>query len=434
MTNSTDLLARRDAVMPRGIPKITPLAVSSAQGATLTTLEGRKVLDFATGIGVALVGHSHPDVVAAVCRQAEALQHTCIHVATYEPYVALCERLVELFPHGEATKAMLLNSGAEAVENAIKIARQATGRPGVLCYTESFHGRTLLTMSLTSKVGYKMGCGPFAPEVYRLPYPNHYLYGEGLSESDFVERELWRLRRALSTTVPASNLAAILLEVVQGEGGFVPCPLDYLRGLRSLCDEHGILLIVDEVQTGFGRTGRWAAYEHAGITPDLSTWAKALGGGLPVSAVVGRAQVMDGAAPGTLGGTYGGNPVACAAACAAIDVMKREDVCVRAQRIGAVVESRFAELHRELAHVGDVRGLGAMRAIEFSYDRDPRQPAAPIAAKVTRASLEQGLLLLTTGIDGNVVRLLPPLLLDAEELQRGMDILCEQARVAVAQA
>ena len=243
----------------------------------LVDLEGRELIDFASGIGVMNVGHCQPAVVEAIRQQATKLLHTCIHVATYEPYVALCEKLAELLPHGDRTKVMLVNSGAEAVENAVKIARQATNRPAIICYTEGFHGRTLMAMSLTSKYGYKIGCGPYAPEVYRLPFPNRYRYGDGLSEAVFVERELCRFRDSLINTVAAEQVAAVLLEPVQGEGGFVPVPPAYLRGLRELCDELGMMLILDEVQSGFCRTGRWAAYEHFGVVPDISTWAKVHG-------------------------------------------------------------------------------------------------------------------------------------------------------------
>jgi len=427
MSESQSLIDRRNAVVPRGVGQFRVLAVDSGSGPALRTPDGRELLDFATGIGVLAAGHGRPEVVSAIREQAGRLLHACIHVATYEPYVALCERLAALFPHGDGgTRVMLTNSGAEAVENAIKIARQATGRPGVLCFTEGFHGRTLLCMTLTSKVGYKKGCGPFAPEVHRLPFPNRYLYGDGLDEKAFVERELARLRQALVNTVPPEHLAAVILEPVQGEGGFVPCPPAYLRGLRAICDEHGILLVCDEVQSGFGRTGKWAAYQHAGIVPDLSTWAKAMGGGMPIGAVIGKASAMDAALPGTLGGTYGGNPVACAAALATIDVLEREDAPGRAAAIGNRLRERFLALRARCPAVGDVRGLGAMIALEMVEGGDPRRPATDLVKRILASTLERGLLVIPCGHHGNILRLLVPLTISDADLDRGVAILEEE--------
>ena len=398
------------------------IAMASGRGATLVDADGQEWLDLAAGIGVMAAGHSHPDVVRAVQAQAARLQHTCVHVATYEPYVALCEKLASLVPHGTSTRAMLVNTGAEAVENAVKIARQATRRPAILCYDGAFHGRTLLGMSLTSKSGYKKDCGPFAPEIYRLRFPDAYRFAGRASVDDFVDRELDDLRdRFVRGPVPADHVAAIVVEVVQGEGGFVPAPLRYLRGLRAICDEHGILLICDEVQTGFGRTGRWGAYEHAGIVPDISAWAKAMGGGLPIAAVAGKAHVMDAAEPGTLGGTYGGNPVACAGALATIGVIERERLLERADAIGLRIRARFDALAAACPLVGDVRGLGAMLAFELSDGRDPARPASKEAAAVVARCREDRVLVLTAGPHGNVIRMLPPLVITDDELDRGLD-------------
>lgn len=423
MTRTEELLTRRAAVVPAAVPRVTAASIVSGRGAIVVDADGRELIDFATGIGVMAVGHSQGPVLRAIREQAEKLQHTCIHVATYEPYVALCEKLATLFPHGDQTKVFLTNSGAEAVENAVKIARQATKRAGILTFTESFHGRTLLCLSLTSKVGYKSGCGPFAPEIYRLPFPNYYRHGDGLTLSAFVERELARLRQAFVNVVAPGNLAAVLIEVVQGEGGFVPAPFEYLRGLRRICDEHGVLLIIDEIQTGFCRTGRWAAYEHAGIRPDLSTWAKAMGGGLPIAAVVGRAEVLDACAPGTLGGTYGGNPVACAASLATIQVMEDEGLCERAVRIGNVLRDRFLDLQARCPLIGDVRGLGAMTAIELVLDGDPNKPATDVVKQLVDACEKRGLLIVPSGSYGNIVRILCPLVIPDEQLERGLDVL-----------
>jgi 4-aminobutyrate aminotransferase/(S)-3-amino-2-methylpropionate transaminase len=426
MNQNDELLARRSAVVSRGVPRATTITASSARGAVITDADGREVLDFAAGIGVMNAGHGRESVVRAIQEQAEKLQHVCFHIATYEPYVALCERLVSLLPHGESTKALLLNSGAEAVENAVKIARQATGRSSVICFSDAFHGRTLLGMTLTSKVGYKAGCGPFAPEIYRLPYPYHYRYGDGLDMESFVRRELGRVRDALHSVVSADQVAAILIEPVAGEGGFVPAPVAYLKGLRAICDEHGIMLIFDEVQSGFGRTGAWGAYQRLGVTPDLSTWAKAMGGGLPISAVVGRAEVMDAVQPGTLGGTYGGNPIACASALATIDVIEQENLIERAQRMGDVIRKRMTALTDRTAVIGDVRGLGAMVAMELVEDGDPARPASALTADIVKGCIERGLLLITAGTYGNVLRILAPLSIPDDELDRGLSILEEE--------
>ncbi len=422
MTENEKLLARREAVVPRGVPRVTTATAAQGRGAVIIDADGNEILDFAGGIGVMNAGHCQDEVVGAISRQAGQLLHTCFHVATYEPYVALAEKLAELLPHGDHTKVLLINSGAEAVENAVKIARQATGRPAVICFSEAFHGRTLMGMTLTSKVGYKKGCGPFAPEIYRVPFPNHGLRGDGLDMEDFVERELDRLQDAFNTLVSARDVAAIIVEPVQGEGGFVPAPPGYLRGLREICDREGIVLIFDEVQTGFCRTGRWAAYEHFGVIPDLSTWAKSMGGGLPIGAVVGRAEVMDGAEPGTIGGTYGGNPVACASALATIRIMEDLDLNARATQIGQEIRRRFEALASRCAAVGEVRGLGAMMAMEL-VEEDSRQPAGPLAGQVARDCLEEGVLVITAGPAGNVIRILSPLVITDEELDRGLSVI-----------
>lgn len=432
MTTQNDLIARRQAVTPLGLPMVTAATVASGDGALLVDHSGRELIDFAGGIGVVNAGHCQPTVIEAIRDQAATLMHTCIHVATYEPYIALCEKLAALLPHGDQTKVLLVNSGAEAVENAIKIARQATNRPAIICYTEAFHGRTLMAMSLTSKYGYKVGCGPYAPEVYRLPFPNHFRHGDGLSVAVFVERELSRFRESLTNSVAPEQVAAVILEVIQGEGGFNPIPPQYLRGLRSICDEHGMLLILDEVQSGFCRTGRWAAYEHYGVMPDISTWAKAMGGGLPIAAVIGKAEVMDGARRGTIGGTYGGNPVACAASLATIRLMEELRLNERAEAIGRRVTDQFEALRRRFpAWIGDVRGLGAMVAMELVADGDPRRPATEFTSDVLRSCVASGLLIIGAGIYGNVIRFLAPLVITDEQLERGLSILADEFAKAV---
>ncbi len=432
MGTNQELIARRNIVVPRGIPLTENVAVKSASGAILIDEAGLELIDFAGGIGVMNVGHGNRAVVDAIRRQAEQLLHAGFHISTYEPYVALCEKLVELLPHGGPTKAMLVNSGAEAVENAIKIARQATNRPAVICFSESFHGRTMMAMSLTSKGYYKRGCGPFAPEVYRLPFPNFYRNGNGLSELAFVERELARFRDALVSLVYADQVAAVILEAIQGEGGFVPVPVAYLQGLRELCTAHGILLILDEVQSGFGRTGRWAAYEHYAVVPDISTWAKSMGGGLPIAAVIGRADVMDGALPGTIGGTYGGNPVACAASLAAIEEIERLQLCQRANELGKKVLASFQLMQSQFPlRIGDVRGVGAMIAMEFVERGDQAPPASQVVAEVLQRCLENGLLILSAGAYANVIRFLAPLVITDEQLDQGLDILAAAVKQTI---
>jgi 4-aminobutyrate aminotransferase/(S)-3-amino-2-methylpropionate transaminase len=430
MGKGEDLIRRREAVVCPGVGRQSAMTALRARGAVITDVDGREFIDFAGGIGVMNIGHSDPVVVAAIQAQAAELQHACIHVATYEGYVALCEKLVELFPHddhGRGTKAMLVNTGAEAVENSIKMARQATGRGGVICFTGAFHGRTLLCSTMTSKVGYKTGCGPFAPEIYRLPYPSPHA-GERITPDELARRELTRLRDAFQNTVAAAAVAAIIIEPVQGEGGFHVLPTAYARGLREICDEFGIVLIFDEVQTGFARTGRWAAYEHFGVLPDLSPWAKSMGGGMPIACVIGKASVMDKVAPGTVGGTYGGNPVACAAALATIARMEELNLNQRAEHIGRVVRSRFEALAARVPSVTSVRGLGAMMAVELHDGGDPQRPATETVKQIIAACRENGLLVIPAGVHGNVIRVLSPLVITDEQLARGLDILEESVQ------
>ncbi len=433
MSKNQDLIQRRNDVVASGVGRLSSLTVAQSSGATLKDAEGREYIDFAGGIGVLNVGHGDPVVIEAIQKQAEIMLHTSIHVGTYELYLELCEKLVELVPHGERTKAMLVNTGAEAVENAIKIARQATGRAGVICFTGAFHGRTLMAATLTSKVSYKVGCGPYAPEVYRLPYPVVRAC-DPLTEDEVAARELQRLREALCDTTSPSNVAAIIIELVQGEGGFYVAPKAYVQGLREICDEHGILLIIDEVQSGFCRTGRWAASEHYGVTPDLSTWAKSLGGGLPISAVVGRAEVMDATTPGTLGGTYGGNPVACAAALATIRQMDALQLNDRAMKSGQRIRERLDALAAQYTQICDVRGLGAMLAIEFAKSNDRSQPDGEIVAAIITTCLERGLVIIPAGVSGNVIRFLAPLVISDKMLDQGLAILEEAIALHALQA
>ncbi|MCU0396790.1 MAG: aminotransferase class III-fold pyridoxal phosphate-dependent enzyme [Cyclobacteriaceae bacterium] len=423
MKKSEKLIARRNAIVPEGMGMFSPVTAVSAKGAMLIDADGKEFIDFAGGIGVLNAGHCPKPVVDAIIQQSRKLIHTCFPVAVYEPYVALCEQLALLFPHGKSTKVMLTNSGVEAVENAVKIARQATGRQGIICFTGAFHGRTLMGMTLTSKTGYKIGCGPFAPEVYRLPFPDYYKRNDGLSREEFIKRELADFEHFLNHSVDASQVAAVILELVQGEGGFNVAPKEYVQNLARICKSKGILLIIDEVQTGFGRTGKWAAYEHYDIVPDISTWAKSMGSGMPVGAVIGRAEVMDKTTKGTLGGTYLGNPVACAASLATIQYMKDIDINSKAEKVGKTVMNFFRKLKRECSAVGDVRGLGAMVAFELVKDNDPNKPDADLCKALLQACANNGLLIISAGISGNVVRVLSPLVISRSQLIKGLTIL-----------
>lgn len=412
----TLLQLRRDQV-PRGVANTHPIFAARAQGAQLWDIDGNEYIDFVGGIGVLNVGHSHPKVIQAVQAQLERLTHSCFQVAMYESYVRLAERLNALVPGAGAKKTILLTTGAEAVENAIKIARAATKRPAVIAFTHSFHGRTLMGMSLTGKAtAYKQNFGPFAPEVYHAPYPYDY---RGWNS----ERALDAFREMLLTEVTPERIAAVIIEPVLGEGGFVPAPAEFLRDLRRITQEHGILLIADEVQTGFGRTGKMFAIEHSGIEPDMVVLAKSLAGGLPLSAVVGRAEIMDAPEPGGLGGTYAGNPLACAAGLAVLDVFEQENLLGRAQQLAERFSSQCQALQQEVTEIGDVRGLGMMLALEFVRDRESKEPAPELVDQVVKQAREQGLLLLKAGLYGNVVRILVPLVVEEPLISRSLEIL-----------
>ena len=425
-TKSQELIARRKAAIPNGVGMFNYATAAKASGATIIDEDGRELIDFAGGIGVVNAGHCPPPVVKAIQEQAEKFLHVSFNVASYEPYIALCEKLNALLAHGGPTKTMLVNTGAEAVENAVKIARQATKRQGVLCFTDAFHGRTMMAMTLTSKVGYKPDCGPFAPEVYRTQYPNLYRYGAGRSEAEFAKAELHRLEELSHNTVDPKQLACVIIELVQGEGGFNVAPKAYVEGLRKWCDKHGILLIFDEVQSGFGRTGAWAAYEHFGVIPDLSTWAKSLGSGMPIGCVMGKAEIMDKAGPSSIGGTYIGNPVSCAAALATIKYMEEIDINAKGRHVGSVIRQRFEKMKAKHACIGEVRGLGAMIAMEFVKDGDPMKPDAETCAALMNACAKRDLIVITAGTDKNVIRVLSPLVISDELLNKGLDIMEEE--------
>jgi 4-aminobutyrate aminotransferase/(S)-3-amino-2-methylpropionate transaminase len=417
-------MRRREAAVPRGPFHATPVFVAEAAGATLTDVDGNRFLDFAGGIGCLNVGHANEAVARAAGAQLGRLTHACFHVTPYESYVRLAERLNGLVPGDFAKKTMFANSGAEAVENAVKIARAATGRSAVLSFEDGFHGRTLLAMSLTSKVHpYKAGFGPFAPEVYRAPYGYCYRCAYHLAYPSCGVACVDALEDFFQRYVAAEQVAAVIVEPVLGEGGFVVPPREYLPRLRELTARHGILLIADEVQTGYGRTGRLWAVEHSGVVPDILIAAKSMAGGLPLSSITGRAEVMDAPGVGGLGGTFGGNPVSLAAALAVLDEMERGALLVRAAAVGRAFAERAARWRERYAVVGDVRGLGAMWAVELVADRATRAPGKEQANAVARRCYESGLVTITAGTYGNVLRTLMPLVVTDEELREGLDVL-----------
>ena len=431
---SRALLTRRAAAVPRGVPAVTPIAVAHAEGAVVTDADGNRLIDFGGGIGVVNTGHRHPAVVAAVREQLDRFAHLCFPVSTYEPYVELAERLNRLTPGQHEKRTFLVNSGAEAVENAVKVARAFTGRPAVVCFEHGFHGRTNLALALTSKVApYKKGFGPFAPEVYRIPYPYCYRCekADGRPEGCCMADTAY-LERLFAVTVDPGSVAAIVLELELGEGGFVPAPVEYVRALAAFAKAHGILLVADEIQTGFGRTGAMFACEHYALVPDVITTAKSLAGGLPLAAVTGRADVMEAAEPGGLGGTYGGNPLACAAALAVLDAMERERIPERARRAGERIVARFRSWADRYPCIGDVRGLGAMVGMELVADRASRGPDKALTARLLGTALARGLILLSAGTYGNVVRVLAPLTIEDAVLDEGLEVMDAALAQAVA--
>jgi 4-aminobutyrate aminotransferase/(S)-3-amino-2-methylpropionate transaminase len=429
---SEALRAERERYLPRGVYTYHPIYPAAGQGARITDVDGKRYLDFAGGIGTMNVGHSHPAVVAAIREQAELYTHTCAHVLTPPPYIQLARRLAEITPGTHAKKVLLVNSGAEAVENAVKIARAATKRTAIIAFENGFHGRTNLALALTGKVQpYRQSFGPFATDIHAIPFPYCY-HCQRHQSTDGQCCEEWKeaLERAFLTRVPAESVAAVIVEPVQGEGGFVVPPPGFLPALREICSRHGILLIADEVQTGFGRTGRMFAIEHTDVEPDLLLLAKSLAGGLPLAAVVGRAEVMDAPQPGGLGGTYGGNPVACAAALAVLEIFEREALVERANALGLMALERMRGWQARFPLVGDVRGLGAMAAMELVRDHDARTPAIGEAARLLVEARQRGLLLIKAGLYDNVIRLLMPLVTSDGEMAEGLDAL-EGALAAV---
>ncbi|MEP7324980.1 MAG: 4-aminobutyrate--2-oxoglutarate transaminase [Gemmatimonadota bacterium] len=427
-------MKRRKNAVSNAVPTTTSIAIAQADGAIITDVDGNRLIDFGGGIGTVNVGHRNSRVLAAVREQLDHFLHVAMPVSTYEPYVRLAERMNRITPGGHQKKTLFVNSGAEAVENAIKAARFFTGRSAVVCFEHAFHGRTNLTMGLTAKVmPYKKGFGPFAPEIYRIPFPYCYRCGEAGKQGsgECCQAAPGYFGSLFAGVVDPDSVAAIIIELELGEGGFVPAPPEYVSALASFAREHKILLIADEIQTGFGRTGKMFACEHYGLVPDLITTAKSLAGGLPLAAVTGRADVLDAPQVGGLGGTFGGNPLSCAAALAVLDVMEQDNVSARAAQLGTVVRERFATWASRYQWIGDVRGLGAMIAMELVTDRASKVPDKDRTSRLLAAALERGLILLSAGTYGNVVRILFPLTIEDAVLQEGLGAM-EQALEAIA--
>jgi 4-aminobutyrate aminotransferase / (S)-3-amino-2-methylpropionate transaminase / 5-aminovalerate transaminase len=413
---SQEIIARKEQVVAEPLSLVHPVVVAEGRGALLTDVDGNTFVDLTGGVGCLNVGHSHPRVVEAAQQQLTRFGHTDFTIVPYEPYVELAERLIGISPVRPPAKAAFFNAGTEAIENAIKFARSFTKRPAVIAFEGAFHGRTLLSMTMTSKTHpYKAGLGPFAPEVYRVPFPHDY-------RGPSTEEALAALERSFLTQVAPENVAAIVMEPVLGEGGFVPAPTEFVQGVRRLCDEHGIVFVIDEVQTGYGRTGKMFAIEHHGVDPDLLVLAKSIAAGLPLSAVIGRAEIMDAPPDSAIGGTYVGNPVAQAAALAVLEVFEEESLVARAAELGETIRGRMEAWRDRFDAVGDVRGLGAMLAIELVRDGETKEPDADSATAVVEVAAQRGVLLLKSGIYGNCIRVLTPLVITDAELDEALGV------------
>jgi 4-aminobutyrate aminotransferase/4-aminobutyrate aminotransferase/(S)-3-amino-2-methylpropionate transaminase len=424
-SSNAALMARRAAAIPRGIGNAHAIFAARAENGEIWDVEGRRYIDFCAGIAVVNTGHCHPKVIAAAKAQLDRFTHTCFQVVAYESYVELAERLCKLAPGAAPKKAFFMSTGAEAIENAIKVARAYTKRTGIIAFQGAFHGRTMFSVALTGKVDpYKLGFGPFPAEVFHAPFPNAL---HGISIDDAIHG----LEAIFKSDIEASRVAAIFIEPVQGEGGYLPAPPEFLQRLRALCTKHGILLVADEIQTGVARTGKMFAIEHSGIEADIITMAKGLGGGLTISAVIGRADVMDAAAPGGLGSTYAGHPIAVAGALAVLDVVEEERLCERSTVLGERLRGRLNTLKARHSCIAEVRGLGAMTAVEFCREGDPTRPAPEIANALKAEAAKRGLLLLTCGIYGNVLRIMIPLTVSDGLVDEGLDLLEAALDVAV---
>ncbi|MBT2578106.1 4-aminobutyrate--2-oxoglutarate transaminase [Bacillus sp. ISL-8] len=419
------LQKRYEEAVPKGIYHLTPLYVKEARGAIITDVDGNQFIDFAGGIGMQNVGHCHPKVVRAVQKQAESFIHPCFHVTPYENYITLAEKINEKVPGTSKKKTMFANSGAEAIENAVKIARKVTGRRKVISFERGFHGRTLMTMSLSTKENpYKAGFGPFVSDMHILPYPYYYRAEEGVSPEEVDSQVIYQFEKFLEEVSP-EQVAAIVMEPVQGEGGFIIPSISFVKRLREICNQYGILMIMDEVQTGFGRTGKWFATEHFHIEPDIMTLSKSIAGGLPLSAIVGRAELMDIPGRGQIGGTFAGSPLSCAAGLAVFEIMEEENLVERAQQIGNRIMSHLHQMQLKYEVIGDVRGIGAMVAMELVTDRITKEPAKELTVQLIDEFWKNGLISIGAGIFDNVLRFLPPLVISNEEIDRGFEIINE---------
>jgi 4-aminobutyrate aminotransferase/(S)-3-amino-2-methylpropionate transaminase len=432
---SKSLVERRENIVPKGVSYGVPTFAESANGALIQDVDGNTFIDFVGAIGVLNVGHCHPKVTQALHEQVDKFIHTGFNVMMFESYIELAEKLASLAPGNQEKKVLMQNSGAEAVENAVKIARKYTKRQGIISFSRGYHGRTLMTMTMTSKVKpYKFEFGPFAPEVYRAPYPYVYRRPEGLTEEQYEDYVLNEFKNFFVTDVAPETIAAVVMEPVQGEGGFIVPGKRFVQEVSKFCKEHGILFIADEIQTGFARTGRYFAIEHFEVVPDIITVSKSMGAGVPISGVIGRKEIMDAADPGELGGTYSGSPLGCKAALAVLDIIEEEELNQRGEEIGKKVMKRFQKFYDKFKCVGDIRGLGAMCAIEIVKDQETKEPAKELTNQIIKESNKRGLLIFSAGIYSNVIRLLMPLVITDEQLEEGLNILensIEAAEVAL---
>ena len=432
-----ELLDRRDSAIPKALCGTTyPVCIKRGEGAIVEDLDGNKFLDFIGGVGVLNIGYSRPEIIEAVKEQSEKYFHTIFNVIAHEGYVDLAEKFNELMPcRGDKKKTYFANSGAEADENAIKVAKAYTKRQNVICFSGAFHGRTNLTMALTAKKAYSQGMGPFPSGIFRAEYPYLYRAPKGYTEEEAIKYYIEKLEKVFDEATPASEVAALLIEPIQGEGGFIPAPIEWVKAVRKICDENGILMIADEVQCGNCRTGKYFASEYwaeAGAAPDIVSTAKSMGGGLPISAITAREEIMDSVIPGTIGGTYCGNPLSCASALKTMEIMKKEDYAGKAIEVADKVMKRYTELKEKYEIVGDVRGLGAMIGIEFVKDKESKEPYTEFVANLVQAALQKGLLIENAGTASNVVRFLAPLCITDEQLEAGLDIFEESIKETLA--